>query len=195
VNFIDIFYLLILVLAVWQGYQKGLVVGLFSLVAIIIGLAAAMKLSVVVAGYIGNAVNVSDEWLPIISFLGIFILVLILVRLGARAIEKGLQFAMLGWLNRIGGILLYAAIYTIIFSILLFYAEQVGFLKQEKLEHTLTYSFVQPWGPKVINSIGTIIPWFRDMFIDLQEFFGRVGDNISRYDGYHLGIIASNRLF
>jgi membrane protein required for colicin V production len=176
----DIIYLLVLILAAWHGFRKGLVLGVFSLVAVIIGLAAAMKLSVVVAGYIGSAVRVSEEWLPIISFLAVFILVLVLVRLGARAIEKGLQFAMLGWLNRLGGILLHTVIYTIIFSILLFYAEQVGIARKENLESTLTYSFVQPWGPKVINGLGEIIPWFRDMFTALQEFFERVGGGLSR---------------
>lgn len=168
-----------MVLAIWNGYQKGLILGLFSLVAVIVGIAAAMKLSVVVAGYIDEAVNVSREWLPVISFLLVFIAVLILIRLGARAIEKGLQFAMLGWLNKIGGILLYAVIYTIIFSVLLFYAEQMGFARQERMSDSLTYSFVQPWGPKVINGFGDIIPWFRDMFADLQEFFAGVGKKIS----------------
>ncbi len=168
-----------MVLAIWNGYQKGLILGLFSLVAVIVGIASAMKLSVVVAGYIDDAVNVSREWLPVISFILVFIVVLILIRLGARAIEKGLQFAMLGWLNKIGGILLYAVIYTIIFSILLFYAEQIGFVKPERMSDSLTYSFVQPWGPKVINGFGDIIPLFRDMFADLQEFFAGVGKKIS----------------
>lgn len=174
----DILYFLVLILAIWKGYQKGLVLGIFSLVAVIIGIAAAMKLSVVVAGYIDKAVKVSEEWLPVISFLVVFILVLILVRLGARAIEKGLQFAMLGWLNKLGGIVLYAIIYTIIFSILLFYGEQVGLVKPEKLGSSLTYSFVQPWGPRVIDGLGDIIPWFRDMFVDLQDFFGDVGRRV-----------------
>ena len=58
---LDIIYAVLIVLAALQGYRSGLIVGLFSLVAIIIGLAAAMKLSAVVAGYIGRNVNVSEE--------------------------------------------------------------------------------------------------------------------------------------
>lgn len=169
----DLLYFIVLVLAAWNGYKKGLVLGIFSLVAVVIGLAAAMKLSVVVATYVDRAVKISEEWLPIISFLVVFILVIILIRLGAKAIEKGLQFAMLGWLNKLGGILLFAVIYTIVFSILLFYAEQVGLASPEKLKSSLTYSFVQPWGPKVINGLGEIIPWFKDMFEELKDFFGR----------------------
>jgi membrane protein required for colicin V production len=174
----DLIYLVILLLAAWNGYRKGLVVGLFSLFAVVIGLAAAMKLSVVVAGYIGRAVKVSEEWLPLVSFLLVFIIVIILVRLGAKAIEKGLQFAMLGWLNRLGGILLYLVIYTIVFSILLFYLKQMGFLRPESLDESSTYSFVQPWGPKLLNGLGSLLPWFRNMFAELQDFFGNVGEGI-----------------
>ena len=88
---IDLIFAVILVLAILKGYQRGLVIGLFSLVAVIIGLAAAMKLSTVVAGYIGKAVKVSEEWLPIVSFAVVFLIVLLLIRLGARAIEKAIE--------------------------------------------------------------------------------------------------------
>ncbi|HEX4876367.1 MAG TPA: CvpA family protein, partial [Chitinophagaceae bacterium] len=161
---LDIVYAVILLLAILKGYQRGLIVGIFSLLAVIIGLAAAMKLSVVVAGYIDKAVKVSEEWLPVIAFVAVFLLVIILIRLGANAIEKAIEVALLGWLNKLAGILLYAAIYTIIFSVLLFYAEQLKFLKPVTIEQSVTYSFIQPWGPAVINALGSILPFFKNMF-------------------------------
>ena len=87
-----------------KGYQRGLIVALFSVIAFIIGLAAAIKLSAVVAGYIGNAVKVSDKWLPIISFAVVFLVVVLLVRLGAKFIQKGaLNLQCLGWLTGLAG--------------------------------------------------------------------------------------------
>ena len=177
----DIIFAVVLVLAVLKGYRSGLIVGLFSLVAVIIGLAAAMKLSTVVAGYIGKAVKVSDEWLPVISFAVVFLIVILLIRLGARAIEKTVEVAMLGWVNKIGGVILFAAIYTVIFSVLLFYAEQMKLVEQETINKSVTYSFVQPWGPKAINGFGTIIPIFKDMFGELEQFFDGVAKKISSY--------------
>ena len=56
---LDLIFAVILILAVFRGYQRGLIVGIFSFIAIIIGLAAAIKLSAVVAGYIGESVKVS----------------------------------------------------------------------------------------------------------------------------------------
>ena len=176
--FIDILFAILMVLAIFKGYKRGLVVGLFSLVAVIIGLAAAMKLSTVAAGYIGQAIKVSDQWMPIISFAIVFIIVVLLIRLGANLIEKTVEIAMLGWLNKIGGIVLYAVIYIIVFSVLLFYAGQMKLLQTATIEQSVTYSFVQPWGPKAINGIGAVVPIFRDMFGDLEHFFDGVAKNM-----------------
>ena len=176
---IDLIFAVILVLAILKGYQRGLVIGLFSLVAVIIGLAAAMKLSTVVAGYIGKAVKVSEEWLPIISFAVVFLIVLLLIRLGARAIEKAIEVVLLGWMNKIGGIILFTAIYITVFSVLLFYAEQMKLLQADTIDKSVTYSFVQPWGPKAMNGFGSIVPIFKDMFSELEQFFDGVAKEIS----------------
>jgi membrane protein required for colicin V production len=176
---LDIVYVVILVLAILHGYSRGLIVGLFSLIAIIIGLAAAMKLSTVVAGWLGTNTNISKEWLPLISFAVIFLLVVLLIRLGAKAIERTVEIAMLGWVNKLGGIVFYVAIYTIVFSVLLFYVEQMKLVQEETIAKSVTYSFVQPWGPKVINGFGSIIPIFKDMFDELENFFERIATKMS----------------
>jgi membrane protein required for colicin V production len=168
---LDLIYAVIIVLAIFQGYRRGLIVGLFSLVAIIIGVAAAMKLSIVAGHYISKVIRISDEWLPIISFAVVFLVVVLLIRLGAKAIEKTIKVAMLGWVNTVGGIVFYTAIYTIVFSVLLFYAEQMKLLQPETINKSVTYSFIQPWGPKAINGFGSIIPVFKDMFGELENFF------------------------
>lgn len=173
---LDIIVAVIIILAVIKGYRQGLIVALFSLIAFIIGLAAAMKLSVVAADYIGKAVKVSDKWLPIISFAAVFFIVILLVKLGAKFIQKTVEIAMLGWANRIGGILLYVGLYIFIFSILVFYADQMNFIKPETKRESVTYSYIQPLGPKVMEGIGKIIPVFKGMFQDLEDFF----DNVSK---------------
>lgn len=176
---IDLIFAVLIVFAVVKGFQRGLIVGLFSLVAVIIGLAAAMKLSVVMAHYLGKAVNLSDEWLPVISFTVVFILVILLIRLGAKAIEKTVELVMMGWLNKLGGIILFAAIYITVFSVLLFYAEQLKLVQADAIDKSITYSFIQPWGPKAIDGFGSILPIFKDMFEELKQFFGGVATNIS----------------
>jgi len=176
---IDIIFVILLVLALIQGYRRGLIVAVFSLVSIIVGLAAAIKLSAVVANRLGHTVKVSDKWLPIISFAIVFIVVVLIIRLGARAIQKLTEAIMLGWANRLGGIILYAVIYITIYSVVLFYANQVRIIRPEAIKASVTYSFIQPWGPKAIDGIGSLIPFFRDMFTQLEGFFSRIPEKMT----------------
>ena len=176
---LDILLVVILILAIIKGYRRGLIVGVFSLIAIIIGLAAAIKLSTVVAAYIGKAIKISDAWLPIISFAVVFILVVLLIRLGANMLQKTVEVALLGWVNRLGGILLYVAIYLIVYSVVLFYAEQIKLIQPDTIQKSVTYNYIQPLGPKVINGFASVIPFFKDMFTELQSFFEGVAKKMS----------------
>jgi len=176
--FIDIVFLLLMVWAVIKGFRRGLIVSIFSLLAIIAGLAAAIKISALVAVQLGKVVNISDRWLPMISFVVVFLGIVLIVRLGANLIQKTVEIAMLGWVNRLGGILLYVILFTVVYSIFLFYAVQLHFFKEEIIQQSVTYAYIEPWGPKVINSLGSIIPFFKDMFNELQQFFGGVAEKM-----------------
>ena len=171
---IDIIFLILLILAIWKGFNRGLIVGIFSFLAIIVGLAAAMKFSIVVSGWLANNTNIAAQWLPFISFLLVMIGVIILVRWLAALLQKAVELVMLGWLNRLGGIIFYVALYTVIFSIILFYATKMGIIKTETLAASSTYKFIQPLGPKAIALLGYVIPAFQNMFTDLQKFFDSI---------------------
>ena len=110
--FIDIAFVIVMLLAVFKGLSKGLILGIFSLVAFTIGLAAALKLSAVVAVYLNNNVTTSTKWLPVLSFILVFVGVVLLVNLIGRVIKKAMQIAMLGWMDKLGGVLLYMIIYN-----------------------------------------------------------------------------------
>lgn len=172
--FIDLIVAVLLVLALYKGWRKGLIVGVFSFLAFIIGLAAAIKLSTVAAAYIGEAVNISQRWLPVVAFVVVFLIIVLLVRLGAKALEGVVTVAMLGWANKLGGIILFAILYLFIFSVLLFYATQVHLLHEETVNASVTYAYLQPLGPKVINGLGVILPFFKNMFGELLQFFDGV---------------------
>jgi len=163
-----------MILAIFKGLRKGLIIGIFSLLAFIIGLAAALKLSVVVAEYLKGHAGSFSKWLPLISFTLVFIAVILLVGIIARLIKKTMKFAMLGWLDSLGGMVLYIVIYTIIFSVFLFFGEKLFLIQQTTIHDSKIYPYVAPWGPKVINNLGNIIPIFKNMFTQLQDFFGNL---------------------
>ena len=167
-----------MMMAIFKGYQKGLIIAVFSIIAFILGLAAALKLSAIVADYLKDSINVSAKWLPFIAFALVFFTVVILVRLGAKLIEKAFQVVLLGWVNRIGGILLYATLYIIILSIFIFYAEKLKLLQPATIQASLTYPFIQPWAAIVMDNFGKLIPPFKDMFTQLGDFFNGLSNKI-----------------
>lgn len=168
-----------MLIAIFKGLRKGLILGIFSFIAFIIGLAAALKLSVVVADYLKDSSGDFSKWMPLISFTLVFIAVIFLVGLLARLIKKTMQFAMLGWVDSLGGIVLYVIIYTIIFSIFLFFAEKLFLIQSATVHDSRLYPYIAPWGPKVMDNLGKIIPVFKDMFTELQDFFGNLAKKAS----------------
>ncbi|MBL7726441.1 MAG: CvpA family protein [Dinghuibacter sp.] len=171
---IDLAFIVLLTMAVIKGYTRGLVVAVFSLLAFIIGLAAALKLSALVAKWLGDNVNISEKWLPVASFALVFIGVVLLVRMGAKAIEKTMQFVLLGWVNKLGGILFFSVLYLMIGSVLLFYAEQLKWISPETIKASQTYPVLKPWAPEIINGLSFVFPFFQSLFTDLQQFFGNL---------------------
>jgi membrane protein required for colicin V production len=175
---IDIVFVFLMVLAVVKGFKNGFIVAIFSFLGVIIGLAAAMKLSTVVAGWLQDSTHISAAWLPFISFLMIMIGVILLVRLGAKLIQSVMELALLGWLNKLSGMVLYAALYTTIFSVCLFYMDKIHWIKADTFTASKTFAFIQPWGPKAIELFAKLIPFFQGMFDELSKYFEEVHQRI-----------------
>jgi len=171
---VDILFGVLLLFAVIKGWRRGLIIAVFSVIAIIVGIAAAMKLSTLVASWLKDSTNVSVQWLPFLSFAIVLIGVILLIRLGANLIEASMEITLMGWVNRLGGMLLYIIVYTLAFSVFLFYATELKLFKEETIAQSVTYSKIQPLGPMVINAVGRLIPWFKDMFTELEGFFDHV---------------------
>ena len=171
---IDIIFLMLMLLACVKGYSKGLIVALFSVLAFIAGLAAALKLSVYATEKLSGTFSSAGKWLPLISFVLVFLVVVILVNLVAKLIQKSVEMLMLGLVNRVGGMILFVLFYCILLSILLFYAVQLRIISAETVKASVAYPYIEPLAPKLMHALGSIIPWFKDMFEQLKEFFGKM---------------------
>jgi membrane protein required for colicin V production len=176
--FIDIVFLLLMLMACVKGYSKGFVVALFSILGFIAGLAAALKLSAYVAERLSGTFNASGKWLPFLSFILVFVVVVLLVSLGAKLIQKSLEMVLLGWVNRLAGIVLYALLYSIFFSVFLFYAEQLHILSAQGLAASTVAPYLKPFAPAILEALGSVIPIFKGLFNQLQDFFGKVPEKV-----------------
>jgi membrane protein required for colicin V production len=173
---IDVFFFLILVSAAVKGFSKGMIMAAFSFAGFFIGLAAALKLSAIVAEYLRESFN-DAVWWPVIAFVLVLLVVAALVRAAAAVLEKTLDIAMLGWVNKLAGFLIYAIMYTLLFSVALFYYDQLWHISEETREQSRVYAYIEPWGEWTMRALGRLIPQFRDVFREIQEFFEGVGND------------------
>jgi membrane protein required for colicin V production len=171
----DILFLIFVLAAILKGLQRGLIVAVFSFIACIAGLAAAIKLSAIVASHFqGDTHFISPRWMTVLAFLLVFIGVALLIRWLADLLSKAIHLALLGWLDKLGGIAFYLALYLAIFSILLFYGTRAHIISSKMTASSRVYHYIAPWGPAVVNEFAKIFPFFRNMFIQLSAFFGRL---------------------
>lgn len=180
---LDILGILLLVLSFFRGYRKGLIVALFSVLGVILGMLAALKLSSALATYFLEHNWVTSAWAQIIAYLLLFLGVLWLVRLGARLIESAVKAVMLGLVNRLCGGILYMFIGATIWSSLLWIANKAHIISPESITASHTYVFFEPLAPWVFSHIGTVLPFARDIFSDLQHFFDGVNTHLPGHVG------------
>lgn len=172
---IDIIFLFLIVVAAVKGIRKGMIMAVFTFTGWFIGIAAALKLSVFVASYLRHHTNIGIKWLPLLAFLLVFVASVLLVQFAGKAMEGVLNISMLGWVNRIGGILMYTAIYTLAFSVVLFYLEKMNLISAKMIKESRAYDMIGGLGPSVIEVVGSVIPVFKNMFHELEQFFEELG--------------------
>ncbi|MFB6457719.1 CvpA family protein [Chitinophaga sp. Hz27] len=175
---IDVVFAIILVFAIYKGYTRGLIVAVFSLAGLILGMAVALKLSSVTALYVQHHWKVNFIWLPALCYFCLFTGVVLLVRLGATALQGMVELVFLGWLNKLAGILLYTAVFMIIYSVVLWMANQLYLLSPETKMQSVVYPYIEKTGPWVIDHMGKVIPFFHNIFDQLQAFFDRAAHHI-----------------
>ena len=170
---LDILLMILLGVAIFKGYRSGFVVAVFSFLGVIIGLVAAVKFSALVAGWLKDSTSMTGAWIPFVSFALVMVCVIILVRLGAKMIQSALELVLMGWVNKLSGIVLYSLLYLTVYSVFLFYAEKIHLLKPELLAASRSYPYIRTWGPTAIEWLGKLIPVFKGMFTELSTFFDR----------------------
>ncbi len=180
---LDALFLIFLILFGIRGYSKGIVVALFSVLAILLGALGALKLSGTVADMLFDGGSKGGRWAPLLAYSIVFLLIVLLVRAGARLLQRSFEAVSLGWINRLSGALLYAFLLSFVFSSMLWLCNQMGLIQPETQASSHTYAYLEPVAPKVFSLIGTVIPFAKHIFEDLSVFFDRVNQSIPPHVG------------
>jgi membrane protein required for colicin V production len=118
-NYIDIILLILLILSAFNGLRKGFVEELAGLAALILGIWAALHFSGIIAQLLTEHLNIQGRYLPVIAFVGTFIVVIILVNLIGAAVSGMIKAVQLGLLNRLAGFVFGVIKGALILSVLL----------------------------------------------------------------------------
>ena len=120
-HWIDIIIVIILAVAAFRGFRKGLIIEVAGLLALILGIYGGIYLSDTTAQFIQREFEIDTPYLPIIS-LGISILLIVLlVYLVGKLVEKFINVISLKGVNQIFGAFFGIAKASIILSLIIFF--------------------------------------------------------------------------
>jgi membrane protein required for colicin V production len=156
-NYIDIIIGLLLLFAAISGFRKGLVAELASLAALVLGIWGAIEFSYITTEFLTENFNFETEYLNIISFIITFVVIVILVHIVGSAVNKFIEAAMLGFVNKLAGlafgILRSALILSIILIVFEKIDEDVEILSQEAKAKSQLYEPVRNFAPSLFPFI------------------------------------------
>lgn len=182
---LDFISLTIIIIFFIRGYMKGIIVAVFSVLAVVLGVICALKLSGWLGQWLLEKGWASSGWVQLISYAILFFAVLLLVRLISKAIQKTVQLVWLGWLDGIIGGVLYAFMAAVIWSSLLWIANQMHLISPETKTYSKTYFYLEPLAPWVFEHVGKLLPFAKDTFKDLSDFFEQLNHNLPEHVGAH----------
>jgi membrane protein required for colicin V production len=158
VNWLDIVALCIVGLLVFNGIRKGFIISLASLVALILGIWGAIHFSNYISVILERNLHPSGTWLPVLSFTITFILVIVIVILIAKGIEKLVSLAGMGLMNHIAGGIFGLVKGLILVSVLFFivtsFDPKEKMIPKETKEKSFCYSTVERIFPTVMGWFG-----------------------------------------
>lgn len=142
-NYIDIIICIPLIYGLARGIYKGFMIELATLIALILGVWGAYLFSHVLTAWLVNTFDVQGKWVPYASFFGIFVIIVILVNLLGKLLDKLIKAAALGFLNRLLGGILGCIKLALFVGILVFIVEKFDtnthLIPQKHKENSMLY--------------------------------------------------------
>ncbi len=153
-NYFDIIIAAVLVWAFYSGYKKGIVHMIISLLAIVIGIYAAIHFSYMVLDYIADFMHKDKSELLIIAYILTFVIVFLLMHFVGKILDKFLDAVALGFMNKIAGGALSVGIRVIVLSLALWMFDQANqiypLVKQKTLDNSTLYNPIKDLSPVIL---------------------------------------------
>lgn len=156
-SFFDIIVAALLGYSLYKGIKNGLFVEVASFISLLLGIYLAIKFSSLMTGIISKHVSWNPTNIQITAFILTFILVVIGIYFLAKILTGIADFAMLGWMNKLGGGFFRVLKTILILSIFIALFEKINFnntfAKKETLDSYIFYNPVKKVAASVYPSI------------------------------------------
>lgn len=171
---IDIIFLLIAGWGFYQGYSKGIIKTVFTIFSIIFGLMIAFKFAPAATRFLETAFHTDSPFTFVGGFLMAFILTMIIIRLVAQFIERALRSANINVINQFAGGILMVSIYTLVYSLLIWFGDKSHIIKPETSAESISYPFLKAFPGKMKNVYEIIKPSFQEFWQESVKFIDRM---------------------
>lgn len=156
-NVIDIIILVALAWGAFRGFMKGFILQIVTLLALVTGIWASIRFSDSMAHFLTRSLDITGRYLPVLSFLLIFILVIVVAHLIGLLMTRFFELTPVGWLNRLGGIafgiLKMAFIVSVFLTLQNRMKEKVHILSEKQVKDSVLYKPVASIAPAVFPHI------------------------------------------
>lgn len=156
-NTIDLTILVIAVLGALQGAFKGFVLSITSLIGLILGFYISLRFAWYIEFILRQQTGSDTPFLHILAFVLCYVLVIIIMYIIGKSIEKVLELASLGCLNRITGALFGIFKGLLLVSALIYILEIVdrhnALIRAETKEASLMYKPIAKLIPSLIPQV------------------------------------------
>jgi membrane protein required for colicin V production len=150
---IDIFLLVPLLWFGFKGGKNGAVMEFIQLAAIVLGIFIATKFS----HFLGNYFSFESEYISILYFAITFLAVVGMLFFAGYIITKFIKAIMLGWLNRLLGVVFALVKTVLILSVLIFYFNKIDreetIFSSEKRDESLLFRPIEKVAPMVMPTL------------------------------------------
>lgn len=161
----DIVIAIILGVGTFLGYKRGFLMELFFLLAIVLGVFAGFKLMGLGVEYLTHKFNADQEVLPYISFLLIFVIVMLVVIFIGGRIKNSMDKTFLGRMDALAGALLGLVKYAFLISIILWLVDSFKVsLPSDWVNDSTLYPLVAQVAPTLASFFGDFLPFFKETF-------------------------------
>ena len=161
-HILDLILLICLVPAAIQGFTKGFITQLIGFVAVLVGAWVSYHFSGLVCEFLKTWFEVSPAVLQIISFVLLFIVVVFVLNLIGKALKAILQFAMLGWADKLLGVVLSLLMTCLVLGLLIILFNTINTKFELVSEEVLSQSIL--YGP--LRDIAyTVFPYFKELLV------------------------------